>query len=169
MTAIADIEALLDVLLLLAHPSQYIAAVSVMEKLLVDKGLNRRARNLHLWPSCAWQGITVLINRITPPHKDSQGHPAGFDLLLSAGSTTTAKLKLPGLGATFSYQPGTVFLILGKQITHEVEAWGSGDRICYAHWLRHRSVKESAVGAIEWCKLDVVRTHWLALLQAHLE
>jgi hypothetical protein len=166
MAAIASVEALLDVALLLTHPSQYIAAVTVVENILVDPYLNRRAENLHLWPSHVWQGITVLINRLTPAHKDAQGDPAAFDLLLSAGTATTPELKLPGLGATFSYLPGTVFLILGKLITHQVDAWGSGDRICYAHWLRHRSVKESSVGAIKWCTLNDICTHWLTLVGA---
>lgn len=163
MAAMSDIQALLDIVLLLAHPSQYIAAVTAMDALRANQNLNDRTPHRLEWPSRSWQGITVLINRITPPHRDAHGPPSGFDLLLAGGSTRTASLKLPDFEATFEYLPGTVVLILAKFITHEVDHWNDGDRICYAQWLRQRTVVEGPLPVIEWCESDTVRANWRLL------
>lgn len=163
MAGIADLQCILDILLLLTHPSQHAAAVTVIESLRANHSLNARTPHQMEWPSRVWQGISVIINRITRPHRDMLGPAPAFDLLLAGGSTTHADLQLPRLGASLQYHPGTVVLILAKYITHEVPEWSHGDRVCYAQWLRSRSVAEGPISNIDWCRLDNVRAQWALL------
>lgn len=77
-----------------------------------------------------------MINRVTPPHLDYRGHPAGFDLLACVGTAFGAFMDFPGIGARVPYPPGSVVLISAKVLKHSVPAWGAGDRICWAQWMR---------------------------------
>lgn len=162
MAEIVSAETILDMALLLAHPTQFIAATSVVESLLSDPALSLKQGQQH-WPSRAWQGISVVINRLTAEHKDSHGPKEAFDLLLAAGSAQGAQLRLPELGVTFQYRPGTLVLVTAKILTHSVDRWPAMDRICYAQWLRGRSVDEDSLCKIDWCTLSAVTDQWAML------
>ncbi|KAF8261274.1 hypothetical protein EI94DRAFT_1607556, partial [Lactarius quietus] len=44
-------------------------------------------------------------------------------------------LKLPGLGLSLEYGPGTVIGLLGMTLEHEVSDF-EGERVCYAYFIR---------------------------------
>lgn len=163
MTEMLEVQSFLDTTLLLTHPSQYVAGVSVVADILADPDLTRRAPDRQGWPSHVWQGVSVMINRITPLHVDAKGDPAGFDLLLAAGPAVHAELTVPELNGSFIYLPGTIVLLQGKQIKHQVKAWTAGDRICYAQWIRKRSVDENELVHIDWCTPDAVQAGFAKL------
>jgi hypothetical protein len=156
----AQTQSLLDAMLLMTHPAQHSAAVQVMAQLRADPVLSGPHPKVSTWPSNAWQGISAVINRITPPHRDLSGCKAGYDLLVSAGSAAQAELKLRDLGVTLAYKPGTAVLITAALLTHEVEEWGDGDRICYAQWLRRKSLIENGIPEPGWSTAAECRRVW---------
>ena len=88
------------------------------------------------WQS-VYTGIAIISNRITPAHRDSKGKPEWFDLLMNyAGDETQPKLLIHDLGLELNYSSGTVVGLCGTIFEHEVRAWGDGDRVCYAHFMR---------------------------------
>lgn len=163
MTDMLEVQSILDVALLLTHPSQYIAGASVVANILADAKLDYRAPDRQNWPSRVWQGMSVMINRITPAHVDGHGSEVAFDLLLGAGPATHAELTVPELSGSFVYLPGTIVMLAGKRIKHEVKAWPAGDRICYAQWLRKRSVDQNELVQMDWCNPNTVQANWAKL------
>jgi hypothetical protein len=153
-------QALLDMLLLMTHPTQYSAAVQIMARLRTDPTLSGRHPKVATWPSDTWQGISAIINRLTPPHRDPSGSKTGYDLLVSAGTAQSATLRLRDIGATLAYRPGTAVLITAALLTHEVGEWGEGDRICFAQWLRRKSLVDNHIPEPEWCTVEECYRVW---------
>jgi hypothetical protein len=89
--------------LLLTHPEQYVAAAQVVSGHLADPKISAGWPHDIEWPSRVWQGISVMINRLTPKHRDEAGPKTGYDLLLAAGSANDAVLELDDLGAELEY------------------------------------------------------------------
>lgn len=88
-----------------------------------------------------WQsvhsGIAIISNRRTPAHRDTKGRPAWFDTLLSYSETgSTPRLFIQDIGLDLDYSGGTVVGLCGTVFQHEVQDWGIGDRVCYAHFIR---------------------------------
>lgn len=105
--------------------------------------------NVQRWPSC-FSGITVICNRKTPTHRDKGGRPEWFDILVSAGSHTSAHLDLPDLSAQLLYTPGTTIAICGKLFRHGVQTWEGGERLCYAHYLRNNVLNRLSIAVSSW-------------------
>ena len=106
--------------------------------------------------ACAWQsvynGMSVISNRETPFHRDTKGRKEWYDTLLSySQSSTRPQLLIKDVGLELKYSSGTVVALCGSILEHGVSAWGGGDRVCYAHFLRE-SVREC---------LDVSPASWV--------
>jgi hypothetical protein len=125
----------LNTVLMLTHPAQYIQCAAARRWTMVHKELVEREPRISKWP-LVFTGCSVMINRVTPKHCDSSGNIAGYDQLVSLGNAVGAILELPDFGLTFSYGPGTIMMVAGKRVAHAVGEWQSGDRICYANWMR---------------------------------
>src|SRR5882762_7491413 len=81
-------------------------------------------------------GIQIISNHITPSHCDTNGQPEWFDLLASfTGGGSIPHFLVKDLGLDFEYSTGTVVGLCGAAFEHEVQAWGGGDRVCYAHFM----------------------------------
>jgi hypothetical protein len=93
-------------------------------------------------------GHTWIINRKTPPHRDRGGFKAGFDYLSVLG-TASSMISLCDINITANYNPGTVVGIPGRVSVYEVTAWGKGNRICVAQWIRERLLKKHGVPKID--------------------
>ncbi|KAJ7907267.1 hypothetical protein B0H13DRAFT_1576021, partial [Mycena leptocephala] len=83
-------------------------------------------------------------------HTDRGGRRQWYDLLLSAGNPERAVLKLPQLGAEIVYNPGTIVLLCGKSLEHEVGDWGTADRICLAHFMRGNVFRRLGIDHTSW-------------------
>ena len=105
--------------------------------------------SVHNWPSC-FSGITVIVNRKTPPHRDKGCRPEWYDMLVAAGNYTEAYLTLPDLSAQLLYTPGTAVAICGKVFRHQVSEWRGGERICYAHYLRNNVLNRFNIPVSTW-------------------
>lgn len=124
------------------------------------KQLHSDHPTIDLWAS-AFSAIGVIVNRITPPHRDAGGWKACYDLLVAAGNYQTAYLHLADLGAKIQYNPGTVVAITGKILRHAVVDWKGGERICYAHYMRNNVHQRLRVEQTGWVK-EQYFTDWMS-------
>ena len=73
-----------------------------------------------------------------------------YDLLVSAGTHTQAKLSVPELGVHLSYRPGDVVAVCGKGFLHEVEDWSGGERVCMSHYMKDNVHEHLEVQCPNW-------------------
>jgi Oxygenase domain of the 2OGFeDO superfamily len=140
-----------NMLLQLIEPKLFEAGMSAIQ---TAKQLHHDHQNIHLWNS-------VIVNRMTPPHRDGGGWKACFDFLVAAGTYETAYLELADIGAKIQYNPGTVVAITGKNFRHAVKKWEGGERICYAHYMRNNIHNRLCVEQSGWVKEEHF-TRWMS-------
>lgn len=119
----------------LIAPQLYDAGTQAISCLSNCDDLKKHHHLISSWPSI-YSGMQVIVNRVTPPHRDSGGAPTHYDLLLSCGTHSAAKFSVPELDTSFAYLPGTLVGVSGKVFFHEVSEWTGGERICLAHFMK---------------------------------
>jgi hypothetical protein len=128
-----------------------------IEQIQAGEGLQQWHEHVHLWPS-AFSGIQAIVNRITPSHRDTGAAPSMFDLLVSAGTHRNANLRLGDVKANLSYKPGTVVLVCGRVLKHEVADWKLGERICMAHFMRDNVHQRLGLPRPTWVDIEEYRS-----------
>ena len=127
------VERFLNLTLSLIHPDLFQTGLGILKKLRHLKTTDAIAEE---WQS-VYTGVNVISNRITQAHRDSKGRPEWFDTLASyCGSNSTPRLLINNLGLDLQYSSGAVVGFCGLIFQHEVGAWGPGDRVCQAHFMR---------------------------------
>ena len=58
-------------------------------------------------------------------------------------------MKLPGLGISLEYGPGTVVGLSGQAIEHAVPNY-EGDRVCYAYFMRDNVHEWVNIACKDW-------------------
>lgn len=119
------------------------AIIGVIHPELFEMGMESLAkikRLEHLQDiSMSWEsiftGIQIISNRETPVHRDSFSAAEWYDLLFTMGPYTNGCLSLPGVGAKFSYNSGTMFALGGHLLQHSVGKV-EGERACIAFYMR---------------------------------
>lgn len=156
MISMCRVSEFLNKVLAITHPDLHFAAAKGLEVLHQQGGINDLSNH---WTS-VFTGINVISNRRTVKHRDRFGHLPWYDLLLSVGTYRRAKLVLDDLQAQFAYNPGTVVLLCGKLLDHEVPFWGAGDRVCWAHFMREEVLNRLGVlgRKVGWATVDKIRS-----------
>lgn len=149
MESIKDTEALLNSTLQLIASDLFDKGSEAMCKIKDGVQMAQNYPSVDSYTS-VYSGMDVIVNRITPPHRDPGGCPTHFDLLVSLGTHTQANLLVKELGASLSYCPGTIICICGKVFAHEVQSWEGGERICVAHYMKDTVHS----------RLDVLQPRW---------
>lgn len=135
MKSITMVEHLCNAVTSLIGPELYDHGSTAIDAIKTGQEVMSPHENLLQWPSI-FTAIQVIVNRKTAAHRDDGGCPTHFDLLLSAGTHTSATLRLNELNFNLSYKPGTLVAICGRIMTHEVPDWDQGDRVCIAHLIK---------------------------------
>src|SRR5882724_357985 len=132
MDQVQHSEVLCNAIMALISPELYNCGLKAI--MLIKQGREMAKPHPHqqTWPSI-FSGSQVIFNWVTPPHWDSGGCPTHYDLLVSAGTHTKAKLNVPELGVHLSYRPGDVVALPGKLFMRE---WSGGERICVSHYIK---------------------------------
>ena len=110
---------------------------------------------LSRWTS-VFNGLSVILNRFTPPHQDGNSRKQWYDLLASLGHYQNCNMELPGLGLSLQYGPGMVIGLLGGTLEHSVTRF-QGERICYAYWMRDSVHEWAGVSGHSWMTTDHYR------------
>lgn len=137
-------NAILSAILAVTHPVLYKAGRDTFDRLRRTTEIQPQ-NVLSRWTS-VFNGLSVICNRITPPHRDGSSRFAWHELLATLGDYTNCKLELPGLGVSLEYGPGTVVGLSGMLLQHAVPSF-EGERVCYAYFMRssvHKWAKSSA-------------------------
>ena len=142
-----EIEVFLNMTLSLINPDLFRTGLLMLQRLWEFDPTSDVAKK---WQS-VYSGIAIICNWRSPLHRDSQGRPEWYDLLLSYnGPGARPLLSVTDLGLNLKYSSGTVVAFCGM-ILKQVSSWGKGDRVCYAHFMRE-SVRE---------RLDVPPAGWV--------
>jgi len=134
MVGIQGAELLCNSIIALISPAVWDAGTNAIHKIKSGVEMTKDYPNIKLWPSI-YSAMDLIVNRTTPPHRDSSGSSTHYDLLVSAGTHTSSSLRLRELGVTLSYAPGSVVCLCGRVLMHEVDYWEGGERICLAHYM----------------------------------
>jgi hypothetical protein len=139
-----EIEAYCNIFLFLVHPEQFRASLEARqmskEEDMSREGGPRLQEGLDVWHSC-FTGMSIMINRRTPDHRDVKGTPGTYDLLQILGKPRKSILHVPNLGINLVYHSRTGVLLAGRSLRHGVPDWKGEDRICIARWLRQAVLK----------------------------
>jgi hypothetical protein len=116
-------------------PTLYSAGLSAIGQIQRGSVLAVHHPCVDRWTS-VWTGISIIVNRATPMHRDWGAAPPFYDLLVSGGTHADCHLNLPDLGTRLWYLPGTAVAVSGRVLRHEVPDWLEGERICCAHFIK---------------------------------
>ncbi|KAJ3537963.1 hypothetical protein NMY22_g5369 [Coprinellus aureogranulatus] len=133
-----DTNALLGVILALAHPRLYDLQMEVLAALHHGKVEveNRERLDILLehWSS-PFTAFALIANRETPFHHDTNGGKMLLDLLATFGRYSKGRLDVPLMGSRFMYNPCTAILLPGYLFEHGA-CRTDGERICLASFFR---------------------------------
>lgn len=131
---------------------------SVINQKLYQSGLEAMQTILTQNPALSWgsvwSGFSLIVNRMTPYHRDSGASISMYDLLFSAGTHQDCYIEVAELEAQFLYLPGTLLAVCGKVLKHRVESWAGGERICVAHFMKDAVHNRLGIARPEWPLLD---------------
>ena len=156
MNAITNVEMLMDAALASCARELYQIGSLAIELLQEGNSLYQWHDNIKLWPS-AFSAIQAIVNRSTPSHCNSGASGPVFDLLVSAGTHTEAFISLGDVQARLSYNPGTVVLVCGRVLRHEVPTWEGGEHICIAHYMCDNVHERLGLKRPDWVAIDSYR------------
>lgn len=146
LCAISESNAILSAILSVIHPPLYDAGWQTIKRLRDTPQIGQDV--LNRWAS-VFSGVSVISNRITPPHWDGNSRRNWYDLLATLGRYENCTLELPGLGISLEYGPGTVAGISGCVLEHAVPGF-NGDRVCYAYFMRNNVHEWANVPGNDW-------------------
>ena len=118
-----------------------------MRRLYSDGGPARAI--VDLWPS-VYHAVHVIVNRETICHRDLNGLPGWYDMLVSVGDYGEAALmSARTLGVSLPYDSGTVVMLCSRLITHGVPPVPP-DRICLAWLMRDGILAHYKIHGVDW-------------------
>ena len=152
MKAIADVELLCNCVAALVTPDLYSLGLEAISMVKDGVEMAEIYKNVDGWPSI-YTAMQVIMNRVTPLHRDIGGCPTHYDLLVSAGTHSDTVLGIKELGLSLCYSPGTLVSLCGKIFFHEVPQW-TGERICVAHFIKDKVHERLHLKRPEWPKMS---------------
>jgi hypothetical protein len=147
LDSISESNAVVSAILSVIHPKLYDAGRKTADLLRVTPQVGAQDI-LRRWAS-VFDGVSVISNRITKPHRDLGSRFNWYDILATSGTYEKCTLELPSLGISLEYGTGSVVGILGKVLTHEVRTF-EGDRVCYAYFMRDKVHDWARVPCSDW-------------------
>ena len=142
---------ILSAILGVIHPQLYQAGRETLNRLRQNPEIERQDV-LQKWTS-VFNGVSVICNRTSPAHRDSESRHHWYDLLATLGPYRNCNLELPGLGLSLEYGPGAVVGLSGMMLEHEVARF-DGERACYAYFMKDNIHEWAGVPGGTWMKTD---------------
>lgn len=100
------------------------------------------------WGS-VFSGLNVIVNRRTPPHRDTGTLAEWYDLLATIGGDADTEMELLNLGVTLQYRSGCLVLFSGASILHTV-AETVADRLCLAYYMKKVILDRFSITPPSW-------------------
>ena len=137
------------------NPSTFTAGVNCIKAIRSNIECIAKSENLEdllaVWTS-PLVAASVINNRNTPVHRDNGATYCSMDFLTSTGSFTKGVFMVPGLGYRFLFKSGTLIGLLGRIVPHAADV--SGERLCYAQYLREDVLHALGVEVPDWVNVD---------------
>jgi len=147
LDSISESNAVVSAILAVIHPKLYDAGRQTADCLRNTPQIGPQDI-LCRWAS-VFNGVSVISNRITLPHRDTGSRFNWYDILATSGRYEGCTLELLSLGISLEYSTGSVVGILGKVLMHEVRTF-EGDRVCYAYFMRNNVHEWARVPGSDW-------------------
>ncbi|KIO01658.1 hypothetical protein M404DRAFT_28660, partial [Pisolithus tinctorius Marx 270] len=105
----AGLQAVLSGALRIMHPKMYLHGQEAIRRLR-SKAAERQDEDMEavlpMWNS-VYSSMSVMVNRASPAHKDTNGRKVWLDTLLTVGNYPRLHFLVPELGIRLQYNPGT--------------------------------------------------------------
>lgn len=144
---ISESNSILSAILAVMHPELHEAGRETFNRLRQHAEIQPQDV-FRKWTS-VFNGVSVICNRTTPPHRDGNSRKQWYDLLASIGSYRNCNIELPGLGLSLEYGPGSIVGLSGGTLEHQVPPF-EGERVCYAYWMRDSVHEWAGVSGRSW-------------------
>ena len=148
-----SVDLLCNAITALTAPQLYDVGMSAIQEFREGRHHSALHPNIDYWTS-VWTGFSMIINRITPFHRDGGGAPTDYDLLISSGTHKGCVLDIPDIGLTVNYLPGTAVLLTGRILRHGVVEWKGGERICQARFIKDAVHDRFGLPRPDWVMYD---------------
>lgn len=145
LESMRDSTVLLGAILKVVHPELYARSVAGLATL---HGHEDFETPLRPWGS-PFNALSIISNRQTPLHRDTQSRREWYDLLVTIGNYSAATLSLPGLGLEYPYPSGSISIFSGALLQHGVSP-ADEERICIAYYMREAVQKRMNTGLAGW-------------------
>lgn len=136
---------LLSALLSVTHPKLFDSSMAAMNRL---EELEDHQEAVASWPS-VFSGFQMISNRTSEDHRDLRSRAEWYDILASVGPYRNGIMKLRNLGADLQYETGSLVVIGGRVVRHEVGNF-EGERICFANFIRADVLERVEVANPGW-------------------
>ncbi len=90
-----------------------------------------------------WEGREIMFNRWSNPHWDHNDPHYSWACIVYFGSFTEARMKFRQIDTEVRLRRGDVVYLRGRDLLHEVEDWGDGERH-FMVYFTHESLWDSA-------------------------
>ena len=143
------VAAVINAILCATHHELYRAAEETIGALHREGKFDSALKH---WPS-VFNAMALISNRQSPLHRDDKTWQTFYDILLTVGGYKIADLAITGLGARLDYRSGTVVALCAAILEHGAEVQ-SGERICWAFYMRRDLFQYAQVKMPHWAELD---------------
>lgn len=151
LSKMGETHMLISGILRIIHPELYESSRLAICRLAEgEASIPGRDFALRNWGT-VFNAITIVANRYSPMHRDTQSRMQWFDILTSVGPCQGGILTLGDLNVTFPYPSGTVFAFSGKLLQHAASDV-KGERICVAYYMRDKVQERLGVRAADWMR-----------------
>ncbi|KIN94590.1 hypothetical protein M404DRAFT_34876 [Pisolithus tinctorius Marx 270] len=141
----AGLQADLSGALRIMHLKMYLHGWEAIRRLR-SKAAERQDEDMEavlpMW-NLVYSSMSVMVNRASPAHKDTNGWKVWLDTLLTIGNYPRLHFLVLELRIWLQYNLGTVIALAGSALIHQVDGI-DGDRACLAYYMRenvHRYVQ----------------------------
>ena len=143
-------------ILSLIHPEQYLIGRTALLRLADQPELsgdpNAMIVALENWAS-PFSALSVIVNRVTPIHRDVQGRDSWLDMLVTYGPYDDCRMEFRSLGIRTVYSSGTIVALCGKVVPHSASDC-RGERSCIAYYMRDNVHARVGVPAGSWMNVQ---------------
>lgn len=161
VVAMEETTAFLGAVLGVIHPETFAAGRQCLQAIRESDQVAKREsleQLLQHWASPFIAGA-LISNRDSALHRDTGGGYPVMDLLVSVGPYVNGCFAVPGLGFELWYGRGTVIGLLGRVLRHGATA--SGERVCFAQYMRENVFETLNVAEPEWARIQDFEERYL--------
>ena len=153
IAAMQETNTLIGAVAGLINPETFIAGVGSIKAIGKDNQIakwEKLADLLAIWSS-PFIATSLINNQDTPLHWDNGATYASMDILASVGPFQIGRFMVLILEYKFLFSSGTVIGLLGRVVLHVAQV--TGERLCYAQYLRENILDTLAVDEPEWTNI----------------